>query len=95
MCERSQKEFSTQSSNLLFYEKANERINILSQFDIKNSTAGGRSHGLIKYKDIKTKCLYCDGAEAEGRLELRPPVESSDLDEKVLPLHRRGTLVYL
>jgi hypothetical protein len=28
--------------------------------------------------------LHCDGAEAGGRLELRPPVESSDLDEKVL-----------
>ncbi len=27
---------------------------------------------------------YCDGAVAGGRLELRPPVESSDLDEKVL-----------
>ncbi len=26
----------------------------------------------------------CDGAVAGGRLELRPPVESSDLDEKVL-----------
>ncbi len=30
-----------------------------------------------------------------GRLELRPPVESSDLDEKVLPLHRWGTPVQL
>jgi hypothetical protein len=30
----------------------------------------------------------CDGAVAGGRLELRPPMESSDLDEKVLPLHR-------
>ncbi len=28
--------------------------------------------------------LYCDGAVAGGRLELGPPVESSDLDEKVL-----------
>ncbi len=27
---------------------------------------------------------HCDGAVAEGRLELRPPMESSDLDEKVL-----------
>jgi len=27
---------------------------------------------------------HCDGAVAGGRLELRPPVESSDLDEKVL-----------
>ncbi len=26
----------------------------------------------------------CDSAVAGGRLELRPPVESSDLDEKVL-----------
>jgi hypothetical protein len=26
----------------------------------------------------------CDGAVAGGRLELRPQVESSDLDEKVL-----------
>jgi hypothetical protein len=26
----------------------------------------------------------CDGAVAGGRLELRPPVKSSDLDEKVL-----------
>jgi hypothetical protein len=26
----------------------------------------------------------CDGAVAGARLELRPPVESSDLDEKVL-----------
>jgi hypothetical protein len=26
----------------------------------------------------------CDGAVAGGRFELRPPVESSDLDEKVL-----------
>jgi hypothetical protein len=32
--------------------------------------------------------VLCDGAVAGGRLELRPPVESSDLDEKVLPLHR-------
>jgi hypothetical protein len=38
-----------------------------------------------------TKCFspvcylhLCDGAVAGGRLELRPPVESSDLDEKVL-----------
>jgi hypothetical protein len=36
----------------------------------------------------------CDGAVAEGRLELRPPV-ISDLDEKVLPLHRLGTPVHL
>jgi hypothetical protein len=28
--------------------------------------------------------MYCDGAVAGGRLELRPPVESSDFDEKVL-----------
>ncbi len=28
--------------------------------------------------------VYCDGAVAGGRLELRPPVESSDLDKKVL-----------
>jgi hypothetical protein len=27
---------------------------------------------------------YCDSAKQGGRLELRPPVESSDLDEKVL-----------
>ena len=31
------------------------------------------------------KVFCCDGAGAGGRLELRPPVESSDLDEKVLP----------
>jgi hypothetical protein len=37
----------------------------------------------------------CDGAGAGGIFELRPPVESSDLDEKVFPLHRRGTPVYL
>jgi hypothetical protein len=30
------------------------------------------------------KVARCDGAVAGGRLELRPPVESSDLDEKVL-----------
>jgi hypothetical protein len=36
-----------------------------------------------------------DGAGAGGIFELRPPVESSDLDEKVFPLHRRGTPVYL
>jgi hypothetical protein len=32
------------------------------------------------------RCIsgHCDGAVAGGRLELRPPVESSDLDEKVL-----------
>jgi hypothetical protein len=28
--------------------------------------------------------MYCDCAGAGGRLELRPPMESSDLDEKVL-----------
>jgi hypothetical protein len=27
---------------------------------------------------------YCDGAAAGGRIELGPPVEPSDLDEKVL-----------
>jgi hypothetical protein len=27
---------------------------------------------------------YCDGAVAGGRFELRPPVESSDLDGEVL-----------
>jgi hypothetical protein len=31
------------------------------------------------------KVFCCDGPVAGGRLELRPPVESSDLDEKVLP----------
>jgi hypothetical protein len=31
---------------------------------------------------------HYDGAVAEGRFELRPPVKSSDLEEKVLPLHR-------
>ncbi len=30
------------------------------------------------------KVFCCDGAGAGGRLELRPPVEFSDLDEKVL-----------
>jgi hypothetical protein len=30
----------------------------------------------------------CGGAGAGGRLELRPPVESSDLDEKVLTTTR-------
>jgi hypothetical protein len=30
------------------------------------------------------KISFCDGAIAGGRLEFRPPVESSDLDEKVL-----------
>jgi hypothetical protein len=34
---------------------------------------------------VHPKSKYCDGAVAQGgRLELRPPVESSDLDEKVL-----------
>jgi hypothetical protein len=39
---------------------------------------------------------YCDGAVAGGRLELRPPVESSDLDEKVLtttPVRDTNSLV--
>jgi hypothetical protein len=35
----------------------------------------------IMYRAIKQQC---DGAGAGGRLKLRPPVESSDLDEKVL-----------
>ncbi len=38
---------------------------------------------------------WCDGAVA-GRLELRPPVESSDLDEKVLtttPVRDTSSLV--
>jgi hypothetical protein len=30
------------------------------------------------------KKSICDGAVARGRIELRPPVESSDLDKKVL-----------
>ncbi len=33
---------------------------------------------------ITSEVATCDGAVAGGRLELRPPVESSDLDEKVL-----------
>jgi hypothetical protein len=40
----------------------------------------------------------CDGAVAGGRLELRPPVESSDLDEKVLtttPVRDTSSLVIL
>jgi hypothetical protein len=35
--------------------------------------------------------IKCDGAVAGERLELRPPVESSNLDDKVLPLHRLET----
>jgi hypothetical protein len=37
---------------------------------------------------ITSEVTTCDGAVAGGRLELRPPMESSDLDEKVLPLQR-------
>jgi hypothetical protein len=33
---------------------------------------------------MKSGSTTCDGAVAGGRLELRPPIESSDLDEKVL-----------
>ncbi len=32
---------------------------------------------------ITSEVTTCDGAVAGGRIELRPPVESSDLDEKV------------
>jgi hypothetical protein len=32
---------------------------------------------------ITSEVTTCDGAVSGGRLELRPPVESSDLDEKV------------
>ncbi len=39
---------------------------------------------------ITSEVNKCDAAGAEARLELRPPV-ISDPDEKVLPLHRRGT----
>jgi hypothetical protein len=35
-------------------------------------------------QESESKSGSCDGAVAGGRLELRPPVESSDLDEKVL-----------
>ncbi len=37
--------------------------------------------------------VNCHGAVAEGRFELGPPV-TSDIDEKVLPLQRRGTPVH-
>jgi hypothetical protein len=37
----------------------------------------------VQYSII-SQLSFCDGAGAEGRFELRPPVESSDLDEKVL-----------
>ena len=33
---------------------------------------------------ITSVVTICDGAVAGGRLELRPPVKSSDLEEKVL-----------
>jgi hypothetical protein len=33
---------------------------------------------------ITSEVTTCDGAVAGGRLELRPPVGSTDLDEKVL-----------
>jgi hypothetical protein len=36
----------------------------------------------VKHRNVKS--TRCDGAVAGGRIELGPPVESSDLDEKVL-----------
>ncbi len=46
--------------------------------------------GAKTYKLIYNVIIYIAGAG--GRLELRPPV-LSDLDVKVLPLHRCGTLL--
>ncbi len=42
---------------------------------------------------ISGKLGSCDSAVAGGRLELRPPLESSDLDEKVLQICDRTDFI--
>ncbi len=55
-----------------------------------------KQFALCGKENKKGKQVLCDGAVAGGRLELRPPVESSDLDEKVLtttPVRDTSSLV--
>ncbi len=77
-----------------FYEKKNSQkpLRTIFKITLKFITRPVLPHITVPSTGID---MYsCHGAVAEGRFELGPPV-ISDLNEKLLPLHRRGTPIHL